>query len=421
MFISDTPMEYAFEFPRQVGKTELLADWIAFMYNVGAEMAGKPFKCIIFAPTKYQASQDYSRFRTLLSTYAKYGHELDVIENTKVRIEATNGNSVTILPLSARGDVVGASGNFLIFEEAQDLDDDAVENKAIPMGANFAATSIFIGTAGTKICYFYSLMLRGYALRYSCWQIIEMRRWLYEADGNVNHLNYEKNVNRNMVTMTEDNFGRQFNNKWLLGENQFMTPQRYDELVVRTSSAHWDDQLYIVYSVDLARKTDGCIITKLVYNHRLDIVEAYPSVELPRGSYADHYEYLSSYLSDIQYDIIIFDVTGNQSVLPDMLVSSGVIEIDKYIPFIFTQQSKHDIYSIYDQHHKRGTIRYVGEDIHTRFELSLLHKTYNLNGTMSVATPKRKGWHDDRPCSYAMGVYAIHLHTSQYVVAHSYG
>lgn len=383
------------------------------MFLIGAEYLAKPFKCIIFAPTKSQAAQDYTRFRALLSLWAKHGHELEYVENTKSRIEAINGNSVTILPLSKNSDIVGHSGNYLIFEEAQDLNDDAVENKAIPMGANFATPSIYIGTAGTQLCKFYTLILMDLATRYSCYQIIEMKRMQYERDKNMNHLNYEKNVYINQLTMTDDNFGRQFTNRWLLGENQYMLPSMYDELCEPKTSVQWNDDVITVFSLDLARKYDGCILTRLDYIPRLDRIEIYPCEQLPAGSYGQHYEYIERYLQGKRYNTFVFDTTGNQHVLPDLLVHDGVIPSDKYTPFIFTRQSKHDAYTMFDQYIKSKKIRYIGRDEYTRFELSLLVKKYNSDGTVSVSTPERKGWHDDRPCSIAMGIYTIHAMISQ--------
>lgn len=419
MFINSEAIEWAYEFPRQVGKTDAVADWLSFMLVVGAKLLQKPLKVIVFAPTKFQAGQDYRRFRSLLNLWAQHGEELDYVENTKDRVELKDGNSVSILPLSKQGDIVGASGNFLIFEEAQDLDDDTVENKAMPMGANYASPAVFIGTAGTRLCKFYTLILRNQSTRFSCWQIIDMRQQQYELDKNPAHLNYKKNIEHQKKNMSPDNFGRQFNNLWLLAENQFMLPQQFDAMCEPRSAKWWNDEELVVYSLDQARKYDGCVLTRLVYNYRLDIIEVDNPVQLPSGSYADHYDYLASYLSSKQYDIFIADVTGNQHVLTDMLSSRSVIDKHKLVQFHFSQQSKHDAFSLLDNYAKSSKLKFINADEETRFEFSILQKKYNHNGTIAVSTPSRKGYHDDRPCTVAMGVYAIHNAINQSIKSYS--
>ncbi len=406
-FLQGRPIEIGFQFCRQTGKTESIADWLAFMYSIGYRMAGKPFKAVVFAPTRDQARNDFTRFKFLLRKWETLLGKREVYESTKTKVEDFDGNCVFVLPLTNDVDIEGASANVLLYEEAQGIDDEAMENKAAPMGANFGAPQFFIGTAGTKICKFYSLIAKKQAVNFNYKDVSKIKEEQYKLDGNKNHLRYLEFVEKMKSTQNTTSFERQFMNKWSIGESQFMTMEEFE--ACSTEKSHFSifqTGLKIIYSLDQARTIDSAILKKVLYDPVSMHFESVAMWTLPSYSYAKQRDWLKDFFKSKPYDIFIIDTTGNQTALPDFLIAEGITDKNKTIYFNFSGTHKHEIFTLFESKIRDREFHFFRPTRQERFEHIMLQKKYDAKGLMKVEAPKKKGYHDDIPCANAMAVYA---------------
>jgi len=375
------------------------------MFYAGAKLCGKPFKAIVFAPRKEQARQDYVRFRYIFKLYVQVFGKHELIEDTKTRLVDSDLNSVSILHLTETADIEGGSGNFLIFEEAQGIEDEPLENKAYPMGANYGAPKVFIGTAGTALCKFYDVIVKGACLIFTFEDIRKFRMQHYIKDGNEQHLNYQKSVEADRQTMNITAYNRQYMNIWELGETQFITLDKFNYYSRTQTTLLTEPNLQVIYSLDQASKRDMAILRKAVYSPRTKLVELHGYLNL-KGNYAEQKKKLKEVLIAKHFEYFIVDTTANQTAMTDFLVDEGIIPKDKLICFNYSSKSKSDMFNYYLQQLADEKIRFINPSPETRHQHCTAQKIYRSNDLLDVRAPKKKGFFDDIVNADAMAVYA---------------
>jgi hypothetical protein len=206
-------IEDANEISRQAGKTTaivLTLDFVMIYFPKMFNLTGmNKLELGIFAPQGEQAKTDFDRLKeafmrsgTMIKEVITEEEKLYKEQNNAKTIVLPNGASCYIAPISQVSNPESKSLNLMIFEESQDLDDEIVKRKVWPMGAAKNAPRIYIGTAGTRICYFRSLGMSG-GLKLYFEQIAAQRRTVFEATGDARHLIYEQTVRRKSPSMVK--------------------------------------------------------------------------------------------------------------------------------------------------------------------------------------------------------------------------
>lgn len=413
-------LEFGIEFPRQSGKTDSVAYWINYfaVFSPSLELTKfKPLNAILFAPTKNQASIDFMRFRKLLPhMFKNIDFDLEIVAENSQLVDLNNGSSVEILHLSPNANIVGNTGNILLFEESQDLDDDAVENKAMPMAASTFAANIFLGTAGTRDCKFKTLIDTKKAFIIDCNRVIVDKRKVQKFTDLDLHLNYEKSLLRYKETMRPEAFNRQFFNKWALSESKYITEEEVDLISSKERRVFGSDVKFL-YGIDQALMGDMFIISEVLYSPSTGFVDNTENVVIPvperigDKSPAVH-KFLLNYFDGKQIDFLTMDITAGRVETYEWMLKNICSERNS-MGFDFSGSNKMTMFDFLRSQMTSGSFRFVNPSFETRFQFIKLEKKLSPTGKRQVAAPNQKGVHDDIPCAVGLAVFGKSLTQNQ--------
>jgi len=128
---------------------------------------------------------------------------------------------------------------------------------------------------------------------------------------------------------------------------------------------------------------------------------------------------LVKYMKENPFDYFVFDTTGNQKTLPDIMVHDGQISQEKIRYFDFTESLKSEGFSLLEDRLKNTKVRFINPIGQMKFEFTTIVKYYNRMGMMKVHAPETKGgkskagYHDDVPCSVMMANYIVDTEVSK--------
>lgn len=239
--------EIPIEMPRQSGKTTGVVDVVEGLLNASQRYLGRPLAIGIFAPQTEQATTDFDRLKMQYVEIANLGFKTTIKTeqdlkfpqkwNSKtIRIFSKSNKylgEVFIFPLAKTSRIESKTLDVIIIEEAQDVDDEKMKNSVFPMGASTNAVRVYIGTAGTKLCYFKSQLDNNpRAIKIKLDQVLSERRKRFEMTGNETHLLYERYVLHEIEVHGKDSdyIQRQYFLVWKIGSGQFTTPAILDAL-----------------------------------------------------------------------------------------------------------------------------------------------------------------------------------------------
>lgn len=240
--------EIPIELPRQAGKTTAVVDLTEFILSCFRRYFGRPLPIGIFAPEKEQATTDFDRLKMQFAEIAKLGFKTKIEVDGDLQIPEKY-NSKTIRLFSKSNDALGEVYIFplrkgsrpesktlglAIFEEAQDVDDDRMKNAAFPMLASTNGPRIYIGTAGTKLCYFkHQLDTNPRKIIIPLEEVLADRQKVADESGDLNHLKYKIFIDNEIKENGRDSdyIQRQYFLKWKIGSGQFTTSEILDKLV----------------------------------------------------------------------------------------------------------------------------------------------------------------------------------------------
>ena len=313
-------IEIAVEFARQSGKTTALIHTVEFLMNYIPLIYKDNFSVGIFAPQREQAKTDFDRLKNVLG---KTGMMMDFkpIEANAQTLRIPCGDYLSecyIFPVTKTSQPESKTLNLIIFEESQGIDDQEMISDIFPMGAATNAPRIFVGTAGTQICYFYKLIRDGRAKVYDCDQIIEQRQKLYEKTGNVEHLVYRQTVNEDRILLGEDSdeFQRPYKLKWIIGQGQFITWEQLDKMVQPYSRCNNFTSGDCFAGIDTAKNPDSTVVTIIRVNEGKKQLINW--LELQGDNYQDQFDVIKDFLSRYSIRAIAIDSTGQGDFMPDM-------------------------------------------------------------------------------------------------------
>lgn len=414
--------EIPVEFSRQAGKTTDIVHIIEFIMIFFTRAFERKISIGIFAPQREQAKTDFDRLKTALSRSTDfqviYGEGLKdraKEESNSKTIVLPNGSSCYVFPVTAVSKPESKTLDLIIFEESQDIDDKILKEQIWPMGASTNAPRVYIGTAGTRICYFYRLGQTGDALKLYFEDIVAQRRRKYEETGDARHLIYEQTVRQEIekAGVDSDEIQRPYFGKWLIGTGQFVTQEALEDVVNddRKRTFH-DKQSECFVGIDIAKHPDSTVVTVIRYNKDTKRKQLLNWLELRGENYQSQYEIIIEFLSKYKVVAVALDSTGIGDFMSDMFVThsdwrdhnSGLYSIK------FSAVSKDNMYknlkiSISEL---LTELPNLGTREGERFKQQMLDLQQEWKGQLlSVHHPKdQPDAHDDYPDSWALAEWA---------------
>ena len=413
--------ELSIEISRQAGKTTAVVHTVEFIMTYISELYKKPIHIGIFAPQIEQARTDFERLKNALRPVKdliiqddETSKSIKERENAKTLI-LPNGSSAWIAPVTTTSKPESKTFDIMIFEEAQDLDDKIVQQQIWPIGATTNAPRIYIGTAGTRLCYFRSLGMKPRAIKIYFEDIAKQRQQVYDKTGEIKHLMYEQTVRNEIENAQEgiesDEIQRPYFGKWLIGEGQFTTIEELRTLETDRKYTQSEKSMDCFAGIDTAKHPDSTVVTVLRYNPELKKKELLNWLELRGENYKNQFDIIMDLLSRYSIVGLAIDSTGQGQFMPDWIKQesewrdeySGLYEIK------FSAMSKDAMYR---------NLKVVIKDFLTtlpnlsttnskRFVEQMINLQQQYKGQyLSVAHPDDDKAHDDYPDSWALAEWA---------------
>lgn len=436
------PIEIPIEISRQAGKTSAVVPTVEFIMIYFPKMfnLSRRLEISIFAPQKEQAKTDFDRLKELLM---KSGQLFDETDNTNSSYNEENNSKTVVLPNGATCHIAPVSKTSLpeskslaliIFEESQDLDDKIVKERIWPMGATTNAPRVYIGTAGTRLCYFRKLGRDTSAIRIYFEDVVKQRREVFEKTKDARHLIYEQYVRGEIEKhgLDSDEIQRPYFGKWLIGTGNFTTEEELLALEDKNRKPTFHFKKGNCFAgIDTAKHPDSTVCTilrdtgKLVERKQDDgtvimgrEAEIINWCELRGENYPHQFEVLNNFLGNYNVLGLAIDSTGQGDFMPDMFENetewsdenSGLYRIK------FSLTSKDVMYKNLKVRIKQLLTRTPKLDTKQgeKFKQQVLDLQQEYKGALlSVHHPddasdvKSEDLHDDYPDSWALAEWAM--------------
>jgi hypothetical protein len=416
-------IEIPIEISRQAGKTTCVVLTVEFILNYFPKMFNRRIFGEIFAPQIEQAKTDFDRLKEALMRSDKmrpiYAEENPFKEqNNSKTIVLPNGSGCYISPVTQTSKPESKSPDFMIFEESQDMNDKIVKEQIWPMGAATNAPRIYIGTAGTRLCYFRTLSQGKDAIKMYFDEITPQRRQVYEQTNDARHLIYEQTIKQEITKhgLESDEIQRPYFGKWLIGTGNFTTEEALEALVVdRKPTFHSKNVGECYAGIDTAKHPDSTVVTILRYNPELKKKEVLNWMELRGENYKDQFDNICYFLSQYNVVAMAIDSTGQGDFMPDMFEreTEWMDEDTGLFRVKFSQVSKDKLYKNLKVTIKEflTTLPNLSTKQGEKFRQQMLDLQQKYNGQLlSVAHPDDPNAHDDYSDSWALAEWAYARH-----------
>lgn len=427
-------VEVPIEISRQAGKTTAVVLTVEFIMIYLTRLFGRRIQIGIFAPQAEQAKTDFDRLKEALNRSKEMfpvtsleAKEFQEQSNAKTLV-LPNGSSCYIFPVTSTSKPESKSLDLIIFEESQDLDDRIVKEQIWPMGASTNAPRVYIGTAGTRKCYYLKLGRTAAAIKLYFDEIAKQRHDLYLSTGEARHLIYEQFVRQEISKhgLEADEIQRPYFGKWLIGTGNFTTEEDLMALINagRKRTFHYKKG-YCFAGIDTAKNPDSTVVT--VIRDTGEFIERRSkdgSTELLRrrellnwcelrgDNYKDQFDVIKHFLSNYKIVAVAIDSTGQGDFMPDMFEretewqdeNSGLFRMK------FSATTKDVMYK---------NLKVVIRELLTqlpeldkkygeRFKEQMLDLQQEYKGNLlSVHHPDDPSAHDDYPDSWALAEWAF--------------
>lgn len=413
--------EIPIEISRQAGKTTCVVLTVEFIKIYFPKLFNVRLNIGIFAPQREQAKTDFDRLKEAL-----FRSESLIFSNESVKKEfkeqsnsntlvLPNGASTYIFPVTKTSKPESKTLHLIIFEESQDLDDKIVKEQILPMAASTNAPVVYIGTAGTRICYFYRLGQKGKALKMYFEQVATERRKTFEETGNALHLIYEQTIRKEIENfgLDSDEIQRPYFGKWLIGSGQFVTEEDLLKLVdskrERPTYRELNSECYA--GIDVAKNPDSTVVTILRYNESTGKKEVLNWIELQGENYINQFDVIKEFLSNYNILAVAIDSTGVGDPIADMFRVHTEFNDEKSGLYAvkFSAVSKDNMYrnlkiSIKEELTTLPSLESKKTD---KFRQQMLDLQQEYKGQLlSVRHPDDPNAHDDYPDSWALAEWA---------------
>jgi len=453
---------------RQSGKTEALASSIAAILLIFPLLALKypndwrfnltdkegryrgfkqGIKVGIYAPKLSQSEIMYERVKMFLATKSAER----VLREQHLTIEVSNGDTLRVShgsrllcqTASDTAKIEGETHNLLVLEEAQDISETKIKKSLSPMVAATKGSTVMIGTASTKKCVFYTAIkhnersqLAGGPRNHFAYN------WKICARYNSLYFDY---VMQEQVKLgpSSDEFRLSYEIEWLFERGMFVSQELllnpgmalcrgeiFSEIV--SPEFRIPEEFSLVIGIDWGRDHDSTVVSVLAVNWMHPVHTISSSNEHGNYNVQLFQKHLLSWKEwhgdnyELQYNEIlqfirrwgakvkrvVTDAGGCGAPIYDRLVATLSQTNIEVVPFVFSAQSKSDMYKALYAEICGGRVTFpaaVAARKTTEFrkftnQMLDLTKTYK-EGKMSVSHPDEKHAHDDYPDSFALATW----------------
>lgn len=414
--------EIPIEISRQAGKTTCVVLTVEFIKIYFPKLFNTRVNIGIFAPQREQAKTDFDRLKEALfrSNRLVFGSE-QALKDYKEQSNSNtlvlpNGASTYIFPVTKTSKPESKTLDLIIFEESQDLDDRIIKEQILPMAASTNAPIVYIGTAGTRICYFYRMGQTGKATKMYFEQVASERRKTFEETGNALHLIYEQTIRKEIENfgLESDEIQRPYFGKWLIGTGQYTTEEDLLALVddKRARPTYRDLNSDCYAGIDTAKHPDSTVVTIIRWNEALQKKELLNWIELNGENYQDQFDIIKEFLSNYNVIALACDSTGQGDFMPDMFEkhSEWTDEKSGLYRIKFSSVSKDMMYKNLKVSIKEllTSLPKLDTKKTDKFKQQMLDLQQEYKGQLlSVHHPDDANAHDDYPDSWALAEWAF--------------
>jgi hypothetical protein len=412
-------IEVPVEFSRQSGKTTAVVFTVEFILTWLSIYFDRQIHIGIFAPQIEQAKTDFDRLKVALRRVKDMiivdeatEREVKEQENAKTLV-LPDGSSCYIAPVTKTSKPESKTLDLMIFEESQDLDDKIVKESIWPIGASTNAPRVYIGTAGTKLCYYRTLGMQNEALKLYFNDIVQQRRITYENTGDSKHLIYEQTIKQEIEKhgLDSDEVQRPYFGKWLIGTGNFTTEEDIDAMVEDRKITYHYKKSDCFAGIDTAKHPDSTVVTIIRVNPETGKKDLLNWCELRGENYQDQFDVIKEFLGNYKIQGVAIDSTGQGDFMPDMFEKhtewaeerSGLYRVK------FSAVSKDQIYKNLKVSIKEllTTLPKLDTKQGEKFRQQMLDLQQEYKGQLlSVKHPDDANAHDDYPDSWALAEWA---------------
>ncbi len=413
-------VEQPIEISRQAGKTTGVVHTVEMILVFLSEQYNRPIHIGIFAPQIEQARTDFEKLKNALRPVKELIIQDDETkaqvkerENAKTLV-LPNGSSCFIAPVTSTSKSESKTFDLMIFEEAQDIDDKIMKETIWPIGSSTNAPRVYIGTAGTRLCYFRSQGLENpNAIKIYFDEVVKQRRETYEKTGDAKHLIYEQTVKQDIESKGRDSdeIQRPYFGKWLIGTGQFTTEEGIDAIESDRGITQSDKTSKCFVGIDTAKHPDSSVLTVMRLNAKTGKKELINWCELKGENYKHQFEVFVDFIGRYNVVAIAIDSTGQGDFMPDMFEAetSFTDELSGLFRVKFSAVSKDMLYKNLKVSIQEllTTLPKLSTREGRKFRQQMLDLQQEYKGQLlSVHHPDDPNAHDDYPDSLALAEWA---------------
>lgn len=411
----------------------------------------------IFAPNYELAGVMHQRMAARLQSETM----LQVLSDPELGIELQGGRKVMRLPNGSyvdansagpQANIEGKTYHLLICEETQDISNYKIRKSIHPMGASTNATMIKIGTPNQQKNEFFDACERNRKKTAALGpeDLPTHFQYDYEHPARYNP-RYGAYIEREIERLgyDSDEFRMSYRLHWMLERGHFIAPEIFDACGVkktrrdrvkkkgkfihfkRNENHYYNDLTTenMIASLDIGRSNDSTVVTvaKVWWDNpimfagedRYDI-HIVNWLEIQGDDHETQYPQILQFLSNYNLGSLIVDATGRGDPIFDRLRADLYDKGVDVMPFIFSQRSKHEGYTVLYQEIKAQRLTYpAGEHARSnkrwqRFVREMYELQKDWRGKyMDVKAPTggkkggRSEGHDDYSDSLMMLCYLV--------------
>lgn len=363
-------------FSRQSGKSETIAFVIDTLCVIlpalgniipDLEQFKTGFRVGLFAPQSDQVTTTYSRALTRLNSanaeMVLEDPDIDTYLESNVRLKLSNGSYLAGQVASKQSKIESKTYDFVIVEEAQDVDDLIVSKSIEPMLSATGGTLVKVGTTGMFKNHFYYEIQHNRQLdrkikdprirshfEFNYKDIIIDRRKQFKIDGKRFHLNYEADVMRKKERWGEDSqaFKLAYALIWDLESGMLLTDKEYNRIINKKLGFQMPGlRDRVVAGIDIGKSPAETVLTIARVFEEQDSEKPYKQilawVALGGLDYEAQHHAIMDCIVEFNVTTLYADYTGVGKAVVDRLMYACGEYVD-IVPYTFTAQSKSDMW-----------------------------------------------------------------------------
>lgn len=363
-------------FSRQSGKSETIAFVIDTLCVIlpalgniipDLEQFKTGFRVGLFAPQSDQVTTTYSRALTRLNSanaeMVLEDPDIDTYLESNVRLKLSNGSYLAGQVASKQSKIESKTYDFVIVEEAQDVDDLIVSKSIEPMLSATGGTLVKVGTTGMFKNHFYYEIQHNRQLdrkikdprirnhfEFNYKDIIIDRRKQFKIDGKRFHLNYEADVMRKKERWGEESqaFKLAYALIWDLESGMLLTDKEYNRIINKKLGFQMPGlRDRVVAGIDIGKSPAETVLTIARVFEEQDSEKPYKQilawVALGGLDYEAQHHVIMDCVVEFNITTLYADYTGVGKAVVDRLMYACGEYVD-IVPYTFTAQSKSDMW-----------------------------------------------------------------------------